>query len=190
MPAAVSPVVRTLLFVTLALWLALELRQGLRHRPEATSSDAGSRPVIQLSPGIVGGLLVRRSLPSFSVRPEVLASWIGVIFVWCGIILRFWSFHTLGRYFTLTVQTSADQPVISAGPYRVIRHPSYAGILLIVLGAGFLIGNWVSLVLLTVAASCGLVYRIRVEERALSRDLGGKYQLYAEGRKRLVPFIW
>jgi protein-S-isoprenylcysteine O-methyltransferase Ste14 len=48
----------------------------------------------------------------------------------------------------------------------------------------------VSLVLLTVAASCGLVYRIRVEERALSRDLGGKYQLYAEGRKRLVPFIW
>jgi protein-S-isoprenylcysteine O-methyltransferase Ste14 len=110
--------------------------------------------------------------------------------MWCGIGLRLWSFQTLGRYFTFTVQTSQDQPVIEAGPYRVIRHPSYAGLVLAFAGLGFIVDNWGSAAVLTVAIACGLVYRITVEERALSRDLGGRYQSYAEGRKRLVPFIW
>ena len=56
--------------------------------------------------------------------------------------LRLWSFHTLGRYFTLTIQTSSDQPVIADGPYRLIRHPSYAGLLLIIMAVGLFIGNW------------------------------------------------
>jgi protein-S-isoprenylcysteine O-methyltransferase Ste14 len=88
------------------------------------------------------------------------------------------------------VQTSQDQPVISTGPYRVVRHPGYAGILAAVVGLGFVIDNWVSLVVLTVAIAGGLIYRIGVEERALARDLGGRYQSYAESRKRLVPFVW
>ncbi len=115
---------------------------------------------------------------------------IGLVVLWCGFGLRLWSFQTLGRYFTFTVQTSAEQPVISAGPYRLLRHPGYAGILLAVIGVGCTIDNWVSLVVLVVAIASGLIYRITVEERALSRDLDGRYQSYAEHRKRLVPFLW
>ena len=59
-----------------------------------------------------------------------------------------------------------------------------------IIGIGFLIGNWASLFVLTGSIACGLVYRIMVEEGVLARDLRGRYQLYAEGRKRLVPFIW
>ena len=72
----------------------------------------------------------------------------------------------------------------------MIRHPGYAGLLIAVVGIGFAIDNWASLVALTSAMTTGLVYRIKVEERALSRDLGGRYQRYAASRKRLVPFIW
>ena len=72
----------------------------------------------------------------------------------------------------------------------MIRHPGYAGLLLAVIGLGFVIDNWASLVVLTAAIACGIIYRIIVEERALSRDLGGRYQSYAESRKRLVPFVW
>jgi protein-S-isoprenylcysteine O-methyltransferase Ste14 len=82
------------------------------------------------------------------------------------------------------------QPVITTGPYRVIRHPSYAGILLAVIGLGLLIGNWLSLVSLTIAIGGGLVFRIRVEERALLRNLGDDYRNYAATHKRLIPFIW
>jgi protein-S-isoprenylcysteine O-methyltransferase Ste14 len=55
---------------------------------------------------------------------------------------------------------------------------------------GRVIGNSASLAVLTAAITGGLCYRITVEERALSQDLGGSYQSYAEGRKRLVPFVW
>ncbi len=140
--------------------------------------------------GIAGAIILRNAVPSATFKSGALTSWIGLVLMWSGIGLRFWSFQTLGRYFTFTVQTSQDQPVISAGPYRVIRHPSYAGVLVTFVGLGLVIGNWASLVILTVATSCGLIYRIMVEERALSRDLGGRYQSYAENRKRLIPFIW
>ena len=138
----------------------------------------------------LGGALVKRSFPSATIGNEALAGSIGLVVLWCGIGLRLWSFHTLGRYFTFTVQTSDDQPVISAGPYRVVRHPGSAGLIITVVGVGLSIGNWASLVLQTSAITAGLVYRIRVEERALSRDLGGRYESYAASRKRLVPFVW
>lgn len=80
--------------------------------------------------------------------------------------------------------------MITDGPYRVIRHPSYAGLLLAMMGVGVLIGNWWSLVSLTIAVACGLVFRIRVEERALLRDLGDQYRTYGATHKRLIPFVW
>ena len=80
--------------------------------------------------------------------------------------------------------------MITDGPYRLIRHPSYAGLLLAVTGVGLVIGNWWSLISLTVGMAVGLVFRIRVEERALLRDLGDDYRDYAATHKRLIPFVW
>ena len=121
-------------------------------------------------------IVASQSAPAAAIRPAAVAAWIGLGIFWCGIALRLWSFRTLGRYFTVTVQTSGDQPVITSGPYRAIRHPSYAGILLAVVGLGLFIGNWWSLISLTAAVACGLVFRIRVEERALLQDLGPDYR--------------
>lgn len=188
--------VRTLFFVTAITWLVLEIRQSQNHRPEASAADGGSRPVVRLSYviGVVGAVIGQKAIPSAAIGTTTLASWIGIVIVWLGVGLRFWSFHTLGRYvtftFTFTVQTSPDQPVISEGPYRLIRHPSYAGVLFASVGVGLIIGNWAALAFLVTAIASGLVYRIRIEERALSQDLGGRYQSYAESRKRLVPFVW
>src|SRR5262249_12079152 len=123
-------------------------------------------------------------------RPVAAARWIGLVLLWCGIALRIWSVRTLGRYFTLTVQTSRDQPVITYGPYRWVRHPAYAGLLLIVIGFGLLLGYWWSLACLLVATLGALVFRIRSEERALIQNLGDPYRDYAATHKRLVPFIW
>ena len=83
-------------------------------------------------------IVVARNVPSTTMPSGV--AWVGlVLLLWGGVALRLWSFRTLGRYFTFTVQTSADQPVITDGPYRVVRHPSYAGILLAVMGIGLFI---------------------------------------------------
>jgi protein-S-isoprenylcysteine O-methyltransferase Ste14 len=80
--------------------------------------------------------------------------------------------------------------VITTGPYRVIRHPSYAGLLLVIMAVGLLIGNWWSFACLTVSVASGLVFRIHVEERALIQHLGTSYRSYAVTHKRLVPFVW
>jgi protein-S-isoprenylcysteine O-methyltransferase Ste14 len=190
--AAARPVLRWILVGTAAIWVALELRQSITHRPEGVKANWGSEILFRLIIGVgalVAGLLsgVARSA---TVRPAAVADWIGLVLFWSGISLRLWSFHTLGRYFTFTVQTSRDQPVITDGPYRLIRHPSYAGLLLVILAVGLFIGNWLSLACLTAAIAGGLVYRIRVEERALLQSLGDGYRKYAETHKRLVPFIW
>ena len=75
-----------------------------------------------------------------------MAASIGLVVLWCGIGLRVWSFRTLGRYFTFTVQTSQDQPVIAAGPYRAIRHPGYAGLIMLIIAICSAINNWAFLV--------------------------------------------
>ncbi len=80
--------------------------------------------------------------------------------------------------------------MITNGPYRLLRHPSYAGLLLIVMAVGLLIGNWWSLLCLTVAMAGALVFRIGIEERALMHRVDDSYGIYAATRKRLVPFIW
>ena len=76
------------------------------------------------------------------------------------------------------------------GPYRFVRHPAYSALLLAAAAGGLYVGNWLSLVALVVAVTAGLVYRITVEERALSQDVGAAYREYAATHKRLVPFVW
>jgi protein-S-isoprenylcysteine O-methyltransferase Ste14 len=183
---------RSALLGTAAVWVVLELRQSLTHRPEAVNASWRREVFFRL---IVGaGALVAGALAgiakSATIRPAAVADWIGLVLFWAGISLRLWSFHTLGRYFTLTVQTSVDQPVISDGPYRLIRHPSYAALLTIIVAVGLFIGNWWSLVCLIATMAGGLVFRIQGEERALMHNLGASYRDYAATHKRLVPFIW
>jgi protein-S-isoprenylcysteine O-methyltransferase Ste14 len=181
-----------LLAATLVVWVLAELRQAVRRRPEASRVAVGDELVLRLSvaAGALVAVLAGAKVPGAAIRPTALAAWLGLVFLWCGVALRIWCFQTLGRYFTLTVRTSGDQPVISNGPYRYLRHPSYLGLLLAVTGIGFFIGNWLSLLALVTGATVGLVYRIRVEERALLHDLGDRYRDYAATRKRLIPFLW
>jgi protein-S-isoprenylcysteine O-methyltransferase Ste14 len=189
--ASIPPVAHWLLIGTATVWAVAELRQNFTHRSEGVAAGRGSEAVFRLivAAGALAAGAVSKSTPSATFRPAAVA-WIALVLFWCGVSLRLWSFRTLGRYFTFIVQTSAEQPVITSGPYRFIRHPSYAGLLLIVVAAGLLIGNWLSLICLTVAVAGALVFRIRIEERALTQSLGDNYRDYAATHKRLVPLIW
>ena len=181
------------------VWLAVLIATGLielagagRRRQEATRRDRGSQVVLRVC-AIPGALLLVSSPRIASVadiRPPVVAPIVGIVILAAGESLRVWAKSTLGRYFTYSVQTSAGQPVITTGPYRWVRHPSYTGTLLIVVGIGVGWGNWVGLGALTVMAFIGVIYRIHVEESALLDDLGDRYRSFAAHRKRLVPGVW
>ncbi|HXW47488.1 MAG TPA: isoprenylcysteine carboxylmethyltransferase family protein [Streptosporangiaceae bacterium] len=136
---------------------------------------------LYLAPHLVSGA---------AIRPAAAVAAVGLVVMLAGIVLRGWSFLTLGDYFTFTVQVSDDQKVVNAGPYRLLRHPSYAGILLICIGVGLAGANWASLAVLVLLPLALLLYRIHIEERALLTTLGERYRDYALGRKRLVPLVW
>jgi protein-S-isoprenylcysteine O-methyltransferase Ste14 len=113
----------------------------------------------------------------------------GVAVTGAGVALRQWSIATLGSSFTGHVQVQAGQTVVSAGPYRWLRHPSYAGQWLEMIGVGLATGNALSAAICVTVPLAGLTRRIAGEERALTTLLPG-YADYAEGKQRLVPFVW
>lgn len=183
---------RVVLFVSVGAFSAGELLQTLRIRRGATRVSVRAEIVframffsaILLLP--VGGALA----PGAVIGGGVWLFALGVAIGWSGLLLRWWSFASLGTYFTVVVKTSEDQPVVEGGPYRVLRHPSYTGLLLAIAGGGLMLGNWVSAVGAAGLVLIALIYRLRIEERALSAALGDRYREFAAGRARLIPYVW
>lgn len=195
---AVQPYVNTRP-VALLLWLvinlisfAFEFNQWIVRREEADKTDRGSLAVLLScsAAGLIVLGLAPSVVPTAAIRPGSFAFAFGLVMYLAGFAMRRWSEMALGRYFTFTVMTSADQPVITTGPYRIVRHPGYTGVLLVVVGAGFVAGNWIGLLGFTVSVLFPLLYRIRVEETALLGALGDRYRSYAAAHKRLVPLVW
>ena len=129
-------------------------------------------------------------VPAAAIRPGAVAFSAGLAGFLAGLGLRGWSFAALGRYSTYAIVVSPVQPVIATGPYRLLRHPSYAGALLICSGAGLMSANWAGVAAMTLLPLAVTVWRIRLEENALLAGLGDRYRAYAASRKRLVPLIW
>ena len=107
-----------------------------------------------------------------------------------ALILRWYSIGYLGRFFTVNVAIDPDHSLIDSGPYRYIRHPSYTGALFALVGFGFCLGNWLSIVFLTVPIVVAFLWRIRIEENAMLEVLGQDYRDYMRRTERLIPWIY
>ena len=115
---------------------------------------------------------------------------IGLAVMILGFALRQWSVLTLGQFFTVQVQVRTCQTVVETGPYKWLRHPSYTAIIMSFVGVGVALENWLSLLVLIVVPTVGLVIRIRIEERALLEALGEPYREFSATRARLIPNVW
>jgi len=81
-------------------------------------------------------------------------------------------------------------PLVTGGPYRYVRHPSFAGIALVLPGLALACDDVWALVAVAVLGGAGLAVRIRAEERQLTEALGEEYRQFAASRKRLVPRLF
>jgi protein-S-isoprenylcysteine O-methyltransferase Ste14 len=183
---------RIVFFVSIGAFAAGELVQAFRLRRGATRVDVRAEALFRLMffGGIVMLPLGWAVAPGAVIGGGVFVFALGLVVGWAGGLLRWWSFVSLGKYFTVVVTTSADQPVIDRGPYRVLRHPSYTGLLLIFAGVGVMVGNWLSAAGALVLVLIALIYRLRIEERALIATLGDRYREFAASRARLIPYVW
>lgn len=119
-----------------------------------------------------------------------LLGYLGCLLIAAGTTIRLVAVLTLKKQFTVKVAIIEKHRVVDTGIYALIRHPAYLGLLMSLFGIGLILGNGVSLFLLTVLPLGAILYRIHVEEAALLRHFGSAYQFYADRTKRLLPGIW
>ena len=79
---------------------------------------------------------------------------------------------------------------LSEGPFRIVRHPSYTGVLLAFVGFALSLRNWAALLVILLPIGAAFIRRMNVEEDALSRALDPHYADYMKRTKRLVPFVY
>jgi protein-S-isoprenylcysteine O-methyltransferase Ste14 len=118
------------------------------------------------------------------------AAWLGAALALAGAALRVWSVAVLGRYFTYVVRVSSDQKVVETGPYRLVRHPSYSGAMLMAAGIGLALRHVWPLLIIVGSSLLAYLIRIWVEERALAQGIGEPYRDYMRRTRRLIPYLW
>lgn len=113
---------------------------------------------------------------------------IGDALVALGLFIDLFVFRE-NSYGASTIETFADQKVISTGLYAFVRHPMYMGVLVMMIGVPIALGSWWGLAILALIFPV-LVWRILDEEKLLTNDLPGYGAYTQKVRYRLVPYLW
>jgi len=129
-------------------------------------------------------------------RPPTLlpgAHWVAAASLFClaaGLAIRWTAIFTLGKSFSANVAIHAAQTVHKTGLFRFVRHPSYSGMLLIFVSIGLATRSWLAFAIVLVLPMAALLYRIHVEEAALTAAFGADYIEYSQSTKRLIPGVY
>jgi len=164
----------------------------LRARGSAQRKDRGSLQliwiVVMLSFAV--GLWLSRAMPGARLpwRDQIYP--IGFAVFVFGLLLRWWSIWTLGRFFTVQVAIASDHKLIEQGPYRLLRHPSYTGSLMMFVGYLLCFGNALTMAIVLIAVLAVFIRRILVEEAALAEAFGETWRAYCKRTWRLVPLVY
>ncbi len=157
---------------------------------DSTSADRGTARAFTV---ILAPYLLLTVLEARFLRLEEATSWgvpafLGLAFAAVGLVIRTWAVRTLGRFFTLHVQAQADHMVVRTGPYKYVRHPSYTGALLMLVGMPVMLGAWASALAFGALFLGWTAVRMRQEEAVLEAALGAEYAAYRQATPALVPF--
>jgi protein-S-isoprenylcysteine O-methyltransferase len=177
------------------IYLVSEILLTLTRRSRSktgTKQDRSTLGIIWLviAVSVTAGVFVAQNFPAASLSHGWIFASAGVTLVVAGLILRWWAIIILGRFFSVDVTIEKDHQLVERGPFRVVRHPSYTGVLLAFVGLALSLGNWAALLVILIPIGAAFVHRMNVEEDALSKALGPRYIEYMKRTKRLLPFVY
>ena len=175
------------------VWTGFETWTNLKTWPAASlNRDQLSRYVIIMVVALSFALaLAATGLHAYDLafaRPQVF--YLGLALMLAGLGVRAYAIRQLGRYFTPEVAIQPGQQVVDKGLYRYLRHPSYTGTFITILGFGLALTNGLSLAIMLLLPGLAYTFRMRVEEAALREAFGDQYRDYMRRTKRLIPFIF
>ena len=165
------------------------IAERIAHRSPAQIGDRVHEP-LRYWLALTWWALVLGAVLVYALHPieQWVVTLIGALIVLAGSILRVWSVFTLGRFYSGHIETWTEQTIVQSGPYRILRHPGYAGSILQAFGFPLIVNAYVALILSLVVLVLFL-YRMLWEERWLSESLPG-YQEYCTHTRRLIPGVW
>ena len=195
LPFSAGPIFALIFWGALTSWVLPEVIAWRVKRSTDSSNchDKGSLNLIVVLwwTGIAMDFSLSLLLPHAAISwKRASLFFVGIGLMLLGIALRWYSAAVLGRYFTFDVATHSGQVLVEAGPYRYIRHPSYSGAILTLLGFGLSLGNWAGLTASLSSLGFAYAYRIPIEEHAVASALGETYRQYLKRTWRLVPFLF
>ena len=195
LPISAGPIFALVFWVTCATWMLPEIIAWIMRRSTDSSKarDQGSLNLIVIlwTVGVAANLSLSSLLPQTAIMwNRTILFAVGICLMLSGIALRWYSAAVLGKYFTFDVAIQSGQTLIETGPYRHIRHPSYSGALLTLIGFGLALGNWAGLAAALSCMGFAYAYRIPIEEGALASGLGDAYTQYMKRTWCLVPFVF
>jgi protein-S-isoprenylcysteine O-methyltransferase Ste14 len=169
----------------------------LRNSPQLLARRLQARERERTQKGVIGfGILFLLGaflVPGFDRRWgwSAMPWWVVVgadVLVLLGYAMIFRVFRE-NQYTSRTVQVEQGQQVITSGPYAVVRHPMYVGVLVFYLASPIALGSWWAFLPAAVIIPI-LIIRILNEEEVLDRDLPGYRQYLQKVRYRVLPGIW
>ena len=184
------PPLTAVALVTVALAGASLFSEG--HVGGGVREDRSNRWVIGAF-GVLGFL--DAYLPAYADRHDILAfggegiRWFGVVLFTLGGVLRLAPVFVLGKRFSGLVAIQPDHRLVTGGLYRIIRHPSYLGLLINAVGWALAFRSGVGLAIAALMLPIVLA-RISAEERLLVETFGDDYQTYRVRTWRLLPFVY
>jgi protein-S-isoprenylcysteine O-methyltransferase Ste14 len=177
-------------------WVVLMVVWGVgarRASPAVRRQSIASRLAHLLPLGVCCFLLF--GIGSFSlvarrfVPDTARVGWIGVAIATTGIAFAIGARLFLGRNWSGMVTVKKDHRLIRQGPYAVVRHPIYSGILLGLVGTAIVIGEVRGLIALAFAV-LGFRLQSLQEERFMEDEFDGEYREYQKRVKGIIPFVW
>ena len=172
-----------------AYWLAASLSAKATAQREASASRLLHIALVLLALFLLW--IPRSPVAALGVRFLPLAAWpfwLGAVLTLAGLLFAVWARVHLGRNWSATITLKENHDLITSGPYRIVRHPIYTGLLLGLVGLALARGEWRGI--LAVAIAFGAFWRkLRIEERWMRAQFGSAYDEYSSRVAALVPFV-
>ncbi len=114
---------------------------------------------------------------------------LGVLLTAAGVGFAIWARRYLGGNWSGTPSLKKGHTLVTGGPYSIVRHPIYTGILAGVVGSTLVLGTYSSLLVIALTLAVLLV-RVRQEEGLMLGQFGDEYREYQRRVKRIIPLVW
>ncbi len=182
-------------FATPQVWV-VALAGGLASYAVARRSrdEVGTDPSATLLNVAFVVVLCAAAWDSRTATPEPLytspLAVAGLATIVAGLELRRRAVAALGPYFSMKLQLRRDHRLVDRGPYRLLRHPNYAGLVLVMIGTALVLHSPLALGAFLLVWLPALLLRIGREESILREHLGEDYVRYSERTWRLVPGLY